>query len=476
MTRIKGFLTQTSFVGNAALLASSTVLGQGLAVLVQPLLTRIYRPEDFGWWALYGSILSLAAVMINLRYEQAIQLPREEPEARGLLLIAVGVGLGLSMLIGGVFWFFRDVFSVWLGVQIPGWFAALVGVGLACIALMQSGSMWALRLQRFGVLAQTKFQQGLWQALAQVGLGLLVKGPAGLLLGDVLGRLGGVQALWRLLPRSLEGITWRTLQQTARRYRSFLVFGTSAALLTAASFHLPFILLTAFFGAAAMGQFSLSYRITTIPVTLVAQSIGQVFFARAAAARETPELAQLTIRTSTMLIAVGLPIFGALFVVAPQAFPLIFGSNWYEAGVYARLLAPYLLLSIVAQPLSTLLTVREWQQALLVFTVFELALRMGAIYWGIATQQMYWAVFLFASSSALVAGISLGLFFRAAGARWVDFGRSLRRYIWLNLPALLLLWGLTHWVAGWSLLGLTALVSATVLFFTARELRKEGLV
>ncbi|WP_245392528.1 lipopolysaccharide biosynthesis protein [Meiothermus taiwanensis] len=191
MTRIKSFLTQTSFVGNAALLASSTVLGQGLVVLVQPLLTRVYKPEDFGWWALYGSILSLAAVVINLRYEQAIQLPKEEREARGLLLIAVGVGLGLSLLIGGFFWFFRDVLSVWLGVPIPGWFAALVGVGLACIALMQSGSMWALRLQRFGVLAQTKFQQGLWQALTQVALGLLVKGPAGLLLGDVFGRLGG---------------------------------------------------------------------------------------------------------------------------------------------------------------------------------------------------------------------------------------------------------------------------------------------
>lgn len=126
-----------------------------------------------------------------------------------------------------------------------------------------------------------------------------------------------------------------------------------------------------------------------------------------------------------MLIAVGLPIFGALFVVAPQAFPLIFGSNWYEAGVYARLLAPYLLLSIVAQPLSTLLTVKEWQQALLVFTVFELALRMGAIYWGIAIQQMYWAVFLFASSSAPGGRNIAGLIFpRGRGALGRFWARS----------------------------------------------------
>lgn len=475
MTRIKGFFAHRPFLQSAALLASSTVLGQGLVILVQPLLTRIYTPEDFGWWALYSSILSLAAVVINLRYEQAIQLPKEESEARRLLLISVGVGLGLSLLIGTAFGVLRDIFSAWLGVSIPGWFAAMVGLGLACVALMQSGSMWALRLARFGALAQTKFQQGLWQALAQVSLGLLVKGPVGLLLGDVLGRLGGVQALWRLLPRSLEGITWPALRQTAGRYRGFLIFGTSAALLTAASFHLPFILLTAFFGPAAMGQFSLSYRITTIPVTLVAQSIGQVFFSRAAAVRKTPELARLTTHTGAVLLAVGLPIFGALFVVSPQAFPLIFGPEWQEAGVYARLLAPYLLLSIVAQPLSTILTVREWQKALLIFTIIELTLRMGAIYWGVTTQQMYWAVFLFAASSVLIAGMSLGLFFRAAGASWIDFWLYFRRLAWFNLPALLLLWALGYWIKGWVLISLAALMVAMVLLLTAMELKKDGL-
>jgi O-antigen/teichoic acid export membrane protein len=261
----------------------------------------------------------------------------------------------------------------------------------------------------------------------------------------------------------------------ARRYRSFLFFGTSAALLTAASFHLPFIVLTAFFGTAAMGQFGLSYRMTTIPVTLVAQSIGQVFFSRAAAARQTPELARLTAQTATTLLALGLPIFGALFVVAPQAFPLIFGPAWQEAGLYARLLAPYLLLSIVAQPLSTLLTVREWQKALLIFTVLELALRMGAIYWGIGTQQMYWAVFLFAASSALVAGLSLGLFFRAAGVRWGDFWSRVRPFVWLNLPILLLLGGLGHWFAGWSLLVWAGLLAGAVLVWTLMQLRKGGL-
>lgn len=167
-SRIKRLLTLPSFVRNAALLASSTVLGQGLVILVQPLLTRIYRPEDFGLLALYASILSLAAVVVNLRYEQTIQLPKEESEARNLLFLSLGIGVGLSLLMGGFFFLFRDLLSQWLAVPLPPWFAPLVLLGLACIALMQAGSMWALRLGQFGALAQTKFHQGLWQALEGV--------------------------------------------------------------------------------------------------------------------------------------------------------------------------------------------------------------------------------------------------------------------------------------------------------------------
>ncbi|MCX7783844.1 MAG: oligosaccharide flippase family protein [Meiothermus sp.] len=475
LTRLKRFLTLPSFVRNAALLASSTVLGQGLVILVQPLLTRLYGPEDFGLLALYASILSLAAVVVNFRYDQTIQLPKNDLEARNLLVLSLSLGFAFSLLLGGLFYVFKNTFSTWFGLELPAWFALLVSLGLACIALMQASSMWALRLGQFRVLAQTKLQQGLWQALGQVMLGLFSKGSAGLLLGDVLGRLGGVQVLIRLWPRDFEGITARTLREAAFRYRSFLMYGSGAALLTAASFHLPFIALTASFGVSAMGQFSLSYRITTIPVTLLAQSIGQVFFSRAAALRDGPALAHLTERTAALLFALGLPIFGALFVVGPTAFPLIFGVEWREAGLYAQMLAPYLLFSIVAQPLSNLLTVREWQRGLLAFTIFELALRMSAVYWGIATRDMYWAVLLFSVSSTLVASSSIWLFFRAAKARWSRFWGQVRWFIWLNLPALLLAWLLGRWLEGWIWLGMVALITIFLLFLSLLELRKDGI-
>ena len=72
-----------SFARNVAVLAGGTALGQGLAVLASPLLTRLYTPSGFGVLAAYTSIFSILLVVVALRYELAIPLP-EDDETRAI--------------------------------------------------------------------------------------------------------------------------------------------------------------------------------------------------------------------------------------------------------------------------------------------------------------------------------------------------------------------------------------------------------
>jgi O-antigen/teichoic acid export membrane protein len=50
-------------------------LGQAITVLVSPILTRLYTPEDFGVFGVYASILGIVTVVASLRYEYALPLP-----------------------------------------------------------------------------------------------------------------------------------------------------------------------------------------------------------------------------------------------------------------------------------------------------------------------------------------------------------------------------------------------------------------
>ncbi|KEO81011.1 oligosaccharide flippase family protein [Tumebacillus flagellatus] len=78
-------LPKSRFARNVGMLASGTVLSQGLLVLIAPLLTRLYTPEEFGLLAVYTSILSLVLVVASWLYELAIPLPDDEQDAADLL-------------------------------------------------------------------------------------------------------------------------------------------------------------------------------------------------------------------------------------------------------------------------------------------------------------------------------------------------------------------------------------------------------
>ena len=69
-------LPKGKFARSVAVMTAGTALGQGLVLASAPLLTRLYTPGDFGVLAVYGSIVSLVAVVGALRYELAIALSR----------------------------------------------------------------------------------------------------------------------------------------------------------------------------------------------------------------------------------------------------------------------------------------------------------------------------------------------------------------------------------------------------------------
>jgi O-antigen/teichoic acid export membrane protein len=79
MSRLRGRLSRIlpkgGFARGVAIMTAGTALGQGLVVVLAPLLTRLYTPTDFGVLAVYGSVVSLVAVVASLRYELAIALP-----------------------------------------------------------------------------------------------------------------------------------------------------------------------------------------------------------------------------------------------------------------------------------------------------------------------------------------------------------------------------------------------------------------
>ena len=107
----------------------------------------------------------------------------------------------------------------------------------------------------------------------------------------------------------------------------------------------------------------------------------------ATTARERPEhLGRLYRSTLKRLTIVGVPPLVLVGLVAPVAFPVVFGVGWQEAGWFAAVLAIPYALQFVAAPLNQMLNVLEREDLLLGWNVARFFLIGGGIlgtwWWG----------------------------------------------------------------------------------------------
>ena len=68
----------SEFRKNVIILFTGKSIAYALPVIVVPILTRIFTPEEFGIFAFYSAIVATLAVLANAGYENAIVLPKKK--------------------------------------------------------------------------------------------------------------------------------------------------------------------------------------------------------------------------------------------------------------------------------------------------------------------------------------------------------------------------------------------------------------
>lgn len=381
-------LPRSQFFRSMLLLTGGTVFGQAAVILVTPVLTRVYSSADFGVLAIYGALLSIITVVASLRYEWAIPLPEKNQDAIGLLMLSAGVLLVITAAsVVGVNVFGDAIRTHFHAPHILS-YLWLVPVGVFMAGGYQILNYWAIRHRQFKAVAKTKFSQGAGMALVQTGLGFLGMGPFGLLLGDIAGRtvgVGGLTAMmWRREHNHLKNANLAGVQQMAVRYRKFPLFSASSSLINSCGLQLPALMFAGLFGVQVAGWYALLQRIVLAPGGLVTQVVSQVYLGELSAAIHTPQ-GRARARQLFMKISLHLALFGGVPIViaclvAPRLFGLVLGAGWVRVGEYTQVIAPFLILDLIASPLSMTLVLRELQSWQFCWDVTRLLMVVGSIW------------------------------------------------------------------------------------------------
>jgi O-antigen/teichoic acid export membrane protein len=360
-------------------------MAQAIAIAASPILTRIYRPSDFGALQVFISLMGLVLVAASGRYDVATLLPEDEQSSIDILGLAIVCVCFSTMVTAGIVIICHFRWILPASVLMLKGYLWLLPVSVLGAGLYQALSYWAMRRGRYKQIAATKLMQVGAQVGTQLGAGFVTHGSLGLLIGDAIGRITGsgrfLRELWRDYARQICAIRLSRMVQMAIRYRDYPLVSMWGALINMSGLALPSLFLAQYYGAQNTGWFALVNRVLGVPATLIGASIAQVYTSEAARlARSDPKrLMYIFMKTTRKMLYLGLVPCVLFTIFAPWLFQIVFGHAWREAGEYARYMAFMFYASFIDSPVQMTLNILERQRAQLVWDAFRLALTILAI-------------------------------------------------------------------------------------------------
>jgi O-antigen/teichoic acid export membrane protein len=386
LRRLRQPATEQSFFGNVTVMLAGTVAGQTVSILLSPVLTRLFTPEEFGHLSVYNSILSLLTTIASLGLELAIPICLADIECANLLALC-GIALAATTgLVGIVSWLIPLRVLNLLSIGSLASYRYLLPVGLVCLGGYYIMLAVATRAGAFSSIARTRISQGLSGPVSQMLLGVLGAGTPGLIIGYVIGQSSGTLLLFVrfVLGRRewLRQITWRRIAAVGRRYIAFPLFSSWTRLLDEAGGGLIlFVLFAACYSPAISGFMFISERVVMRPMMIISTSLLQVFIGEAGrtASQNPAQLRRRFRQVVPLQFLLATTWILAANLVAGWAFPRLFGVAWANAIPYLRALSLAYLLQIVLHPVSGTLQLLERQAMAAVWQICRLVLVLIAV-------------------------------------------------------------------------------------------------
>ena len=410
ITRLK---PKSEFNRSILTLIAGTTIAQAISLLIVPILTRLYTPQDYGANALFLSVISILTVVATARYEMAIMLPKSNRAAISIfyLSIFISIFLFITTLI------FVSIYKKKLNELLGSEIAILIPFTILVAGISQSLRMWMNRLKKYKEMAINNVEQSLYGGIMQLALGLYNLGSIGLIIGQFIGQIFstlklGIYQKKTNLTYINKNIYLRSIA-SFRRYLYLIKFGVPASLTSRVAQESLILLVGYFISASAAGFIVILNRIIYLPALIFGSNLGDVFYQSIS---EVPKNKSFPIikEFCFKLIILSVPMYIILFVAIEYLFVFIFGSYWQGALEYTPYLIVVAIFSFIFSPLSMLFNYYEFQglnffwqltwalSNILVFFIFD--------YLSLSIQQLF-LIYTIKQSVIYLFGIAAFIFY-----------------------------------------------------------------
>ncbi|MGS2738805.1 lipopolysaccharide biosynthesis protein [Sinomicrobium sp. M5D2P17] len=395
---IKEKFLKSEFTRHVLTLLSGTALAQAIPILISPIITRLYSPEEIGEYTIFFATSNILALLVSGRLELAILIPKKRKEGIMVLILSLFFSLILFSFLLLLFVSFNETIASFLGLGSFSRWLFLIPFTSLFLAFFQIFSYWLNRGDKYDIISKGKVLQGTITGIIHVSFSFLS------VLGLFLGRISGVftSVIYMLISKGTldmeqkNAINSKLMIKTLQKYRVFPLVTMPNALLNMTSNNLPNYLLETLYTLQQTGFYAWSVRIVQGPMWLITSSLQQVFFKRASETfNEHGDLYGLVIKMYKRLFILGIIPYTLLYLFSADIFEIIFGMEWRTAGEYTSYLVPWLFVVFLNSPVSNVIIILNKQKEYFLYEIALFLCRSGALVSGyyILNEAKYSIIF-----------------------------------------------------------------------------------
>lgn len=398
-------IARSELVRNSAKLLSANVIAQAIGLLVYPILTRLYSPEDFGLLNLFLSIGGVLVLLSTAEYQYAIVLPKKDEEARGLvhicgflLLITTGIVL-LSVP------FSKPIARLFNTPELANWYW-LMPLFVFVMGLWNILNYWYIRRKAYSRISGYQMGQSILSASGKLGLGTMGYLQGGMIITTIFAPLVSISIsillAWKKHIRYLFANPRMKLKELLKQYQNFPVYSLPRSVINMVAGQLPVLLLTPMFGTREIGFWSMAILLAFSPISMISKALYQVLFQNITVKVNNKQpIGSIFVRFTYIILAFAIPTFLILYSFLPDLCHYLLGKGWEITGEYIRWMLPWLCCSLLTASVCFLSDVFTKQRIGLWFEILIAVSRTIGVLAGILTNQFKIAVIGYAICSAI---------------------------------------------------------------------------
>ena len=426
---LRKHFSKNLFVQRTTKLITGTIIAHLIMIGISPILTRLYAPRDFGILSFYVSIASILAIIITLRYELAIMLPKKDSDGWSLVLLSLFVNFVLSLTLFLIIFIFKiqlidliqyavnlnEKFTYIITDKDISSYLYLIPLSTFFMGALHIFLFWTSRRKKFKFQAISKVIKQSSIGATQLGSGFfLTPHPLGLIAGQI---VGNFTAAFSLILKSLKDkeiiryFSLKRIIKNAKKYKKFPLFTSWANLFNAISENVPIIFLFLFYSHTSAGFYAIATRVIKLPSALVSNSVKHVYYQKASEKHSLNQsMKGLFSKVTKKLLLIGIIPLALVAIFAKDIFGFIFGEQWQISGIYASILAPWMLAAFINTPSQISIFILQMNQFHLKYELFLLLFRIVALVVGLTLFNKAIISLLFLSAIGVIFNLFLVFF------------------------------------------------------------------